>query len=153
MLGRCGLCIFSLHWLLRLHSICFSMNYRLFALDYFDSVLCDASFQVPIIREIEKKRNLKAKQLPVVGSTYMDFNQQRLKELNIEKNKESVLYGFFDKHKDEIDIVITSEGKPVQQTEIPGYLKTILAENLEINSKLAEERLKEPLDNPNFDML
>ena len=24
MLGRCGLCIFSLHWLLRLHSICFS---------------------------------------------------------------------------------------------------------------------------------
>ena len=71
-----------------LHSISFSMNYRLFALDYFDSILCDASFQVPIIREIEQKRNLKAKQLPVVGSTYMDFNQQRLKELNIEKNEE-----------------------------------------------------------------
>ncbi|MBR5304485.1 MAG: CDP-glycerol glycerophosphotransferase family protein [Candidatus Gastranaerophilales bacterium] len=70
------------------HSISFSMNYRLFALDYFDSVLCDAKFQVPIIREIEKKRNLKAKKLPVVGSTYMDFNQKRLKEIEIEDNKE-----------------------------------------------------------------
>jgi hypothetical protein len=72
---------------------------------------------------------------------------------DIEKSKESVLYGFFDKHKDETDVVITSEGKPVQQSEIPEYLKTILAENLEINSKLAEDRLKEPLDNTNFDML
>lgn len=70
-----------------LHSISFSMNYRLFALDYYDSVLCDANFQVPIIRELEKKRNLKAKKLPVVGSTYMDYNQKRLQELKIEKNK------------------------------------------------------------------
>ena len=71
-----------------LHSISFSMNYRLFALDYFDSVLCDAKFQIPIIRELEQKRGLKSKILPVVGSTYMDFNQQRLQNLNIEKNKE-----------------------------------------------------------------
>ena len=45
---------------------------------------------------------------------------------DIEKSKESALYWFFDKHKDETDVVITSEGKPVHQAEIPDYLKTIL---------------------------
>ena len=63
------------------HSISFSMNYRLFALDYFDSVLCDAKFQIPLIREIEKKRNLPSKKLAVVGSTYMDYNKKRLDEI------------------------------------------------------------------------
>ena len=55
------------------HAIGFSMDYHLFAIDYYDSVLCDGEFQIPLIREIERKRNLPAKELPVVGSTYMDY--------------------------------------------------------------------------------
>ncbi len=66
------------HYTHIMHSIGFSMLYRLFSLDYYDSVLCDADYQVDMIRKIERKRNLPPKELPVVGSTYMDFNQQTL---------------------------------------------------------------------------
>ncbi len=67
------------------HAIAFSYSYRLFSLDYYDSVLCDAEYQVPMIRELEHKRKLPEKKLPVVGSTYMDFNKQRLKDIKIDK--------------------------------------------------------------------
>ena len=63
------------------HSIGFAMGYRLFGLDYYDSVLCDASFQIPLIREIEKKRNLPSKECIVVGSTYMDYNIKKLEHI------------------------------------------------------------------------
>ncbi|MCR4880464.1 MAG: CDP-glycerol glycerophosphotransferase family protein [bacterium] len=55
------------------HSICYSGEYRLYALDYYDCVLCDAAFQAEFIREIEQKRGLPKKELPVVGCTYMDY--------------------------------------------------------------------------------
>ena len=56
------------------------------------------------------------------------------------------------KNKDKVDVTITSEGQPVEQSEIPDYLKTILSENLEINSNLAKERLKEPFDKSEFEL-
>jgi len=65
------------------HSITASMDYRLFSLDYYDSVLCDAQFQIPLIRELEKKRNLTPKELVVVGSTYMDYYSQQLKNTSL----------------------------------------------------------------------
>ncbi|MBQ7449800.1 CDP-glycerol glycerophosphotransferase family protein, partial [bacterium] len=68
------------HYCHILHAVGFSMGYRLFSLDYYDSVLCDAKYQIPMIREIEKKRNLPPKKLQVVGCTYMDFNKKRLGE-------------------------------------------------------------------------
>ena len=64
-----------------LHAITFSCGYLLYSLDYFDSVLCDADFQIPLIREIEKKRNLAPKELPVTGSTYMDYYAEIKKQL------------------------------------------------------------------------
>lgn len=64
------------HYAHILHSISFAYTYRFFSLDYYDSVLCDAEYQVPMIREIEQKRNLPEKKLPVVGSTYMDFYEK-----------------------------------------------------------------------------
>lgn len=64
---------------------------------------------------------------------------------DIEKNKDSCLYGFFEKNKNNQDIVITSDGVPVRQNEIPEYLKTILCENLEINSEIAKSKLVEPV--------
>ncbi len=65
---------------------------------------------------------------------------------DIEKDKNSLLYNFFDKNKDSEDIVLTSKGKPVMQNEVTDYLKTILCENLDINSKIAKEKLNEPYD-------
>lgn len=64
---------FVKHYAHIFHSIGISMDYHLFAIDYYDSVLCDGGYQIPLIREIERKRNLPAKELPVVGSTYMDY--------------------------------------------------------------------------------
>ena len=76
------------HYAHILHSIGFSYSYRLFSLDYYDSVLCDAEYQVPMIRELEHKRNLPEKKLPVVGSTYMDFNKQRLQNVRPEEKRQ-----------------------------------------------------------------
>ena len=73
-------------------------------------------------------------------------NSTTITKGDIEKKSSSVLYNFFDKHKDVEDIVITSEGKPVPQNEVIGYLKTILCENLEINAEIAEKKIEIPLD-------
>lgn len=71
---------------------------------------------------------------------------------DILKKEDSCLFGFFDKHKDKVDVPITSGGEPVKQEEIPDYLKTILCENLEINSNLAKKKLETPLETSGFDM-
>ena len=73
------------------HAIADLMNYRLFSLDYYDGILCDGSFQIPAIRELEKKRNLKKKDLIPVGCCYMDFLKTRLKTLQIKKENFSIL--------------------------------------------------------------
>lgn len=65
---------------------------------------------------------------------------------DIERKPDSCLFKFFDKHKDKTDITITSGGQPVPQSDVVEYLKTILCENLEINSSLAESKLEVPFD-------
>ena len=92
------------------HAITSSMDYRLFALDYYDSVLCDAKFQIPLIRELEHKRNLPQKELVVIGSTYMDYYSTQLENLKPEKiNTFNILIaptwgkdGLFSKYGDKI---------------------------------------------------
>ena len=73
------------------HSIGFSMCYRLFSVDYYDSVLCDAEYQIPMIRQIEKRRNLPPKELVAVGCPYMDFNKNRINEFKKNDNIYTVL--------------------------------------------------------------
>ena len=46
--------------------------YRVFGIDYYDSMLLSGEFQFPPIRELEEKRNLPAKELRAVGLTYFD---------------------------------------------------------------------------------
>lgn len=53
-------------------------GYRMFSLDYYDAVLLTGDFQIQEIRELERKRNLPAKELEVVGCTYMDELKKRL---------------------------------------------------------------------------
>ncbi|MDR1142788.1 MAG: CDP-glycerol--glycerophosphate glycerophosphotransferase, partial [Spirochaetaceae bacterium] len=56
-------------------------GYRLFGLDYFDSVLLSGSYQEKDIRFLEKLRNLKPKELVVVGSGYLDVYAEKIREI------------------------------------------------------------------------
>lgn len=55
--------------------------YRLFALDYFDSILLPSEVDIPEIRYLEKIRNIPEKQLVVVGNTYFDNCIERIKHI------------------------------------------------------------------------
>ena len=71
---------------------------------------------------------------------------------DILKSENSCLFNFFNKQKDIADVPITSDGKPVKPEEISDYLKTILSENLEINSDLAKKKLEIPVEKTGYTM-
>lgn len=52
--------------------------YRMFGIDYFDTVLLSGEYQVKQVRDLEKIRNLPAKELEIVGVTYLDEMKKRL---------------------------------------------------------------------------
>lgn len=60
---------------------------------------------------------------------------------DIFKRPDSPYYSFFEKHKDETDVVMTSGGVAIKPDDIPGYLKTFLCENLEINTDIATQKV------------
>ena len=74
------------------HEVGEPMTYRMFGLDYYDSILLSGDFQGNYIRYIENKRNLKAKELTTVGCTYFDEIKKRLDNCYSEKNiKKTIL--------------------------------------------------------------
>jgi hypothetical protein len=64
-----------------LHSVDDATGYRLFGLDYFDSVLLSGEYQKAHIRILEQKRGVKEKELVVVGCPYLDFLQEKVSAL------------------------------------------------------------------------
>jgi hypothetical protein len=56
-------------------------TYRLFGLDYFDSVLLTGDYQGADIRFLEKLRGLPEKQLVTVGCSYLDVYSQKIKQI------------------------------------------------------------------------
>ncbi len=66
------------HYAHILHAVDDATSYRLFGLDYFDSVLLSGEYQAQAIRELEAKRGLPAKELRAVGSTYLDVYASEL---------------------------------------------------------------------------
>lgn len=52
--------------------------YRMFGIDYYDSILLSGDYQVKQIRQMEAKRELPAKDLKLVGIPYMDDMAARL---------------------------------------------------------------------------
>jgi hypothetical protein len=56
-------------------------TYRMFGLDYFDSILLTGDYQKNNIRALEKLRGLPEKQLTVVGCTYLDIAAERIKQI------------------------------------------------------------------------
>ena len=70
------------------HSCTDSSMYRLFGLDYFDSVLMTGDYQGEDIRLLEKQRNLPAKELVTVGCTYLDLLKEKMNSIPEEENHE-----------------------------------------------------------------
>lgn len=70
------------------HSCTDSSMYRLFGLDYFDSVLMTGDYQADDIRLLEKQRNLPAKELVTIGCTYLDVLKEKMAAILDEENHE-----------------------------------------------------------------
>ena len=68
------------------HSCTDSTMYRLFGLDYFDSVLMTGDYQADDIRFLEKQRNLPAKDLVTVGCSYLDVLKEKMESIPAEEN-------------------------------------------------------------------
>lgn len=69
-----------------LHAVGDATTYRLFGLDYFDSVLLSGDYQKKDIRLLEADRNVKEKELVTVGCPYLDVLEKKLAALQ-ERNK------------------------------------------------------------------
>ena len=60
--------------------------YRLFGVDYFDSVLLTGDYQIADLRQLEEQRGLPAKELVSVGCPYLDVLQQKIAAVPSEEN-------------------------------------------------------------------
>ncbi len=54
-------------------------GYRMFGIDYFDSILLSGQYQIDQVRELEAKRDLPPKDLALVGIPYMDDMRTMIK--------------------------------------------------------------------------
>jgi hypothetical protein len=75
------------HYAHILHMVTDAATYRLFGLDYFDSVLLSGDYQAADIHFLEKLRGLPEKQLVTVGCSYLDIYSEKIKQIQTETNK------------------------------------------------------------------
>lgn len=61
-------------------------TYRLFGLDFFDSVLLTGDYQATDLRYLEEKRGINKKELVTVGCPYLDVYKQNITEIPAEEN-------------------------------------------------------------------
>ncbi len=61
-------------------------TYRMFGLDFFDSVLLTGDYQKEDIRYLEKLRGIKSKELVTVGCTYLDVLKEKFSHIKPEEN-------------------------------------------------------------------
>jgi hypothetical protein len=69
------------HYCHIIHAAGGSMLYRLFALDYYNSILLSGEDEIPEIRYLENIRKLPEKKLTVVGNTYFDICVEKIKQI------------------------------------------------------------------------
>ena len=73
-----------------MHSAATTLLYRMFGLDYYDSLLLTGDFQVEEIKELEEIRKDPEKEIKVVGCTYMDELKRRLDESGPLERKDDI---------------------------------------------------------------
>ena len=61
-------------------------TYRLFGLDFFDSVLLTGDYQATDLRYLEEKRGITKKELVTVGCPYLDVYKQNIADIPAEEN-------------------------------------------------------------------
>jgi len=69
------------HYAHILHAPSDAVMYRLFGIDYFDSILLTGDYQAKDIRTLETLRGLPQKRLVTVGCTYLDVASERSKSI------------------------------------------------------------------------
>ncbi len=74
------------HYAHILHAPSDATMYRLFGIDYFDSVLLSGDYQKSDIRLLEKQREIKEKELAVVGCPYLDTLKEKMQAIPAEDN-------------------------------------------------------------------
>jgi len=74
------------HYAHILHASGDATLYRLFGIDYFDSILLTGDYQAKDIRTLETLRSLPQKQLVSVGCTYLDVFAEKIKQIPAEEN-------------------------------------------------------------------
>jgi hypothetical protein len=74
------------HYAHILHAPSDATMYRLFGIDYFDSVLLTGDYQSADIRILEQQRNIPEKKLITVGCSYLDVYAEKIKNLPVEEN-------------------------------------------------------------------
>jgi hypothetical protein len=74
------------HYAHVLHAASDAVMYRLFGIDYFDSILLTGDYQAKDIRTLETMRGLPEKQLVTVGCTYLDVFAEKIKQIPREEN-------------------------------------------------------------------
>ncbi|MCK9169258.1 MAG: CDP-glycerol glycerophosphotransferase family protein [Treponema sp.] len=74
------------HYAHVLHAASDATMYRLFGIDYFDSVLLTGDYQKADIQHIEAQRSLNPKELVTVGCTYLDVLAERIASIPDEEN-------------------------------------------------------------------
>ena len=75
------------HYAHVLHAASDATMYRLFGIDYFDSVLLSGDYQKNDIIILEKQRDIKSKELVTVGCPYLDTLNEKIKSIKIEENQ------------------------------------------------------------------
>jgi len=74
------------HYAHILHAPSDAVMYRLFGIDYFDSVLLTGDYQAEDIKTLERQRDLPEKKLITVGCSYLDVYAEKIKNLPTEEN-------------------------------------------------------------------
>jgi hypothetical protein len=74
------------HYAHILHAPSDATMYRLFGIDYFDSILLTGDYQSADMRTLEKQRNIPEKKLITVGCSYLDVYAEKIKNLPTEEN-------------------------------------------------------------------
>jgi hypothetical protein len=76
------------HYAHILHAPSDATLYRMFGIDYFDSILLTGDYQAKDIRALEKLRGLPEKRLVTVGCTYLDVYAEAIKRLPKEEDRQ-----------------------------------------------------------------
>jgi hypothetical protein len=79
------------HYAHILHMVTDATGYRLFGLDYYDSVFLTGEYQKKDLRKLEELRGIPCRELFVIGCSYLDVLSDHNRELPVEGRREKTV--------------------------------------------------------------